>query len=114
MAILITNYFLPGLRMAFNCNLIGHCTTRAIDHENAHRIAELLIEYDFIGRVLPVETNILIFEVTGKYNPKEFAAKLKQKDILCIPISATQVRMVTHLDISNEMVNKVLDAIKSL
>lgn len=86
----------------------------ALDHENAHRIAELLIEYDFIGRVLPVETNILIFEVTGKYNPKEFAAKLKQKDILCIPISATQVRMVTHLDISNEMVNKVLDAIKSL
>lgn len=86
----------------------------AIDHKNAHRIAELLIEFDFIGRVLPVETNIIIFEVKGKYTAKELVARLKQKDILCIPISATMVRMVTHLDISGEMVNKVLEALKSL
>ena len=86
----------------------------AIDHKNAHRIAELLIEFDFIGSVLPVETNIIIFEVKGKYTAKELVARLKQKDILCIPISATMVRMVTHLDISGEMVNKVLEALKSL
>jgi len=64
--------------------------------------------------VLPVETNIIIFEVKGKYTAKELVARLKQKDILCIPISATMVRMVTHLDISGEMVNKVLEALKSL
>jgi threonine aldolase len=32
-------------------------------------------------------------------------------DILAIPISTNQIRFVTHLDISSEMVAKVVDTI---
>ncbi|MFZ1528170.1 MAG: GntG family PLP-dependent aldolase [Ferruginibacter sp.] len=84
------------------------------DHRHAKQIADVLIEKDFIGRILPVETNILIFEVEGKYSAKEFTASLKKHDILCIPISPSQVRMVTHLDISEEMVKKVITVIDSM
>lgn len=86
----------------------------AEDHQHAKQIADLLIEKDFIGRMLPVETNILIFEVQGKYTAQEFAALLKKQDILCIPISANQVRMVTHLDITPEMVAHLLGVLDSL
>lgn len=84
------------------------------DHQHAKQIADVLIEKDFIGRILPVETNILIFEVEGKYNAREFVAMLKNHDILCIPITPSQVRMVTHLDVTEEMLKKVITVIDSM
>jgi threonine aldolase len=82
------------------------------DHYHAKQIAGLLSKKDFIGEMLPVETNILIFEVTGAYTAASFAGHMKKYDILCIAISPTQVRMVTHLDIIPEMIaqlEQVLD-----
>ena len=69
---------------------------------------------DFIGKIMPVETNIIIFEVIDTYTPKDFCQKLKLDDILCLAISATQVRMVTHLDITNEMVKKLIRIIEEM
>lgn len=85
-----------------------------IDHNHATAIAHALIKKEFIGRMLPVETNILIFEVTGKYSAASFTDYLKQHDILCIAISPTQVRMVTHLDITAEMTQKLLNIIAEM
>ena len=84
------------------------------DHLHAEIIAGALVKKDFIGKIIPVETNILIFEVQGTYLPKEFCSKLRQHKILCLPISATQVRMVTHLDITKEMVNNLVHVIGAL
>ena len=86
----------------------------ADDHANAKRIAEALLEKDFIGKMMPVETNIIIFEVLGDKAPIYFCEKMKQYDILCLPISTTQVRMVTHLDITDEMVDKLVEVIQSI
>ncbi len=77
------------------------------DHYNAKEISEALLKKEFIGKMLPVETNIIIFEVSGLYTAAEFCEKLKLDNILCIPISPTQVRMVTHLDINSEMIKKI-------
>ena len=38
---------------------------------------------------MPVETNIIIFEVIENYTAKSLAEALKAYDILVIPISAT-------------------------
>ena len=84
------------------------------DHFHAKQLAESLFKKSFIGKIMPVETNIVIFEVIETFTAKSFAAALAENDILVIPISATQVRMVTHLDITNEMVNNVISVIKAL
>jgi threonine aldolase len=84
------------------------------DHQHAKFIAEALCAKDFIGEVLPVETNIIIFEVKGKFTPQKFAAKMKEENILMIAISSTQVRIVTHLDITPAMVEKTIDVINKL
>lgn len=86
----------------------------ADDHHHAKEIAAALIKKNFIGKMYPVETNILIFEVTNTYTAASFAAYLKKEDIYCIPISATQVRMVTHLDVTEEMVKRLVHIIERM
>ena len=84
------------------------------DHRHAKLIAEALCSKDYVGEILPVETNIIIFEVKGKFTPQQFAAKMKEQNILMIAISSTQVRIVTHLDITPAMVEKTIEAINRL
>jgi threonine aldolase len=91
------------------------------DHQHARQIAEALMKKNFIGRIMPVETNIIIFEVNENYSEtpegpiaKEFCDDLRRHEILCMPISANQVRMVTHLDFTKEMLKELVDLIDSL
>lgn len=91
-----------------------HIGRLAEDHFHAQKIAAALQEKDFIGEMMPVETNILIFEVKGRYTPQSLARKLKEDDIIVMAISPSQVRMVLHLDISAEMVEKTCRAVSAL
>jgi threonine aldolase len=84
------------------------------DHHHAKELAHQLLEKDFVGKMMPVETNIIIFEVLGENGPQQFCERMKQKGVLCLPISATQVRMVTHLDVSREMTNQLLRIIHEM
>lgn len=91
-----------------------HIERLQTDHDHAKQIADVLITKNFAGRILPVETNILIFEVVDGYTPQSFCDRLKQENILCVPISPTQVRMVIHLDIDNEMVKNLVSLLESM
>lgn len=84
------------------------------DHHHAKKIAEVLLQKPFTGKMLPVETNIIIFEVVENYTASSLAAKLKEKGILVIPISKSQVRMVFHLDISPDMVSQTIEILHQL
>jgi len=84
------------------------------DHAHAQIISEALAATDFTGTILPVETNIIIFEVQGKYTAAQLTATLEEHNILAIAISSTQVRLVTHLDITPAMVDETVDVIGKL
>lgn len=85
------------------------------DHDHAKQIAAALARKEFTGKIMPVETNIVIFEITGSsYTAKTFCERLATYDILCLPISATQVRMVTHLDFTKEMLKNLIQVIEAL
>jgi threonine aldolase len=84
------------------------------DHDHAKRIAETLLKKNFVGEMLPVETNIVIFGVKQPWTSATFVEKLKEHGILGHPISPTQVRLVTHLDVSEAMVEKTIDVINKL
>ncbi|WP_089900861.1 threonine aldolase family protein [Chitinophaga arvensicola] len=86
----------------------------AEDHLHAKQIAQALLEKSFVGHMLPVETNILIFEVTGDWTPQLFADYLKKQGILVIAISPTQVRIVTHLDNTPEMIAQTCEIIAEM
>jgi len=86
----------------------------AQDHEHAQEIASALLKKEFTASLLPVETNIIIFEIKPPHQPAQIAAALKEKNIRVIPISPTQIRMVLHLDITPEMVKYTVDIINNL
>lgn len=94
--------------------LTNNINRLADDHKHAKLVAHELLNKPFTGHMLPVETNIIIFEVTGHYTAKLLAEKFRANNILALDISPTQIRMVFHLDITPEMVNKTIQFIKSL
>jgi threonine aldolase len=84
------------------------------DHQHARMVACALSEQEFVGEVLPTETNIIIFEVKKPFTAQTFVAKLKEHNILGYAISPTQVRLVTHMDITPGMVEKTIETIKKV
>ena len=84
------------------------------DHLHAKILGEALAGKDFSGEILPVETNIVIFEVKSRFTPKELVTALQAQGILSIAISATQVRLVTHLDVDRQMIDKAVEVINKI
>jgi threonine aldolase len=84
------------------------------DHEHARQIAEALRGQDYVDTVLPVETNIIIFSVKDRFTPTSLVARMKEEGVLWYAISPTQVRIVTHLDVSPEMIRRTIEIIDSI
>lgn len=84
------------------------------DHDHAKQIAAAISKKDLVQLVLPVETNIIIFELRDGTTAPALVNKLKEKEILCYAIAPNRVRLVLHLDITKEMVSKTIDIISSL
>jgi threonine aldolase len=84
------------------------------DHKHAKQLAAALEKKDFVVKVMPVETNIIIFEVKSPYTSKSLVAKMKEENILWYSISPTQIRIVTHLDVTSEMIEKTIQTIEAL
>ena len=84
------------------------------DHHHAQQIVSALKNKNFVSEILPVETNIIIFEIKDPYTPASFVAAMKEKNILTYAISPTQVRMVVHLDINEEMVQKTMETFEQV
>jgi hypothetical protein len=84
------------------------------DHQNARRLAEGIAEVAGIS-IDPsaVQTNIVIFDVSGTgKTSSEICSRLKEDDVLAIAISDTQIRRVTHLDVSGEDIDTAVESLK--
>ncbi|MBK8606004.1 MAG: aminotransferase class V-fold PLP-dependent enzyme [Chitinophagaceae bacterium] len=84
------------------------------DHIHAKKIAEAISKKEFVKMVLPVETNIIIFELDDTITAPNLVSKLKLENILGYAISPNRVRLVLHLDINVQMVNKTIEVFNSL
>jgi threonine aldolase len=84
------------------------------DHTNAKQIVNAIAGKDFTKFVLPVETNIIIFELKESNSAPELVARLKEKDILGYAIAPNRIRLVTHLDITPQMVEKTISTFNEL
>ena len=84
------------------------------DHKNAKQIALALNELSYVVNVIPADTNIIIFELDKKHNPEDFVEKLSDHGIKCNTFGKQMVRFVTHLDISQEMINYTIEKLKKI
>ncbi|SFF41512.1 low-specificity L-threonine aldolase [Thermoflexibacter ruber] len=93
--------------------LDNHIERLADDHRRAKTLAETLAELPYIAQVVPVYTNIVIFQLIDNLSPADFSAWLKAQGILANPFSKQSIRMVTHLDFDDAMLEKVVKVLKS-
>jgi threonine aldolase len=76
----------------------------AADHIHAEKIGIALQDHPLVKMVLPVETNLVIFDLKEEEDMSRFISQLREKGILLLPISGRRLRIITHLDITGEMV----------
>lgn len=86
----------------------------ADDHIRAKKIASVIEKRQDVKMILPVETNIIIFEMKDGYKAGDLVAKLKEQDILAFAISPVRVRLVAHLDITAEMTDETIKAFEKI
>ena len=85
----------------------------AEDHQRAKKIGTVLESCSFIKSVEPIETNIVIFYTNDTVDENDFVAKMAQKDIHFISMGDGKLRMVTHLDFTEEMLDRLILELQS-
>ena len=85
----------------------------ADDHARAARLAEALRPLPYVAEILEPQTNLLIFRLDeSRLTVADFLARLAAAGIQASGFGGSWVRFVTHLDVSDEMVDQVLAALR--
>ncbi|MEP6261801.1 MAG: GntG family PLP-dependent aldolase [Gillisia sp.] len=81
------------------------------DHRRAKQIGEVLRKQSYIGEVEPIETNIIIFYLKDPSTEAAFMEKLQEEKIRISNMGQGKLRIVTHLDYSEEMHQRFIDVL---
>ena len=84
------------------------------DHRKAKVIADALSDLPFVKQVLPADTNIVIFDLAGDLTAETFIQMMLQRHIKVSAFGKQTVRMVTHLDFTEEMLDILIRELKML
>ena len=84
------------------------------DHEKAKEIADVLANCAWVRSVMPCQTNIIVAELNDNKDQTKILDKLKSKGLLTVGFGAGKIRFVTHLNISNAMVEDAKQILKTL
>ena len=86
------------------------------DHQNARRLAVGLKEFKGVS-IDPrhVETNIVIFDVAStRITAFQVAEAVKKEGVLIHALGKTQIRLVTHLNVTAEDIEKALKVFQKI
>lgn len=84
------------------------------DHIRAIELGKALSSMSWVKSLMPVDTNIVIFSVSDHITPELVLSKLSEFEIKAIKFGAQEIRLVTHLDFDDIMLEKTIDVIKKL
>jgi len=76
------------------------------DHARAKKLGEVLKNLPWVKSVMPVDTNIVIFEIIPALTPERVMAKFNEHQIKALVFSSTEIRLVTHLDFTDVMLDR--------
>ena len=71
------------------------------DHRRAKEAGKIISKLSYVKEIYPIETNIVIFELDDTITAIEFVQKMNENGIKCIPFGKQLVRMVTHIDLTD-------------
>lgn len=103
-----------GVLAAAGLYALDHHRDRlSIDHAKAQDLGRVLQNMDNVAEVQPIETNIVIFELTSNTDANSYVEYLKSNQILISDMGGGKLRLVTHLDYTDAMHKKVLEILQN-
>lgn len=84
------------------------------DHSRAKQLGAALEHLPYVKSVLPIDTNIVVFNVVDHIPHTQIIQQLAEKGIKVIAFGPQQIRMVTHLNYTDDMLTETIAALKAL
>ena len=84
------------------------------DHLRAQQIGNVLKEATYVKELMPIDTNIVIFTVADGISTQAMLSKLEEHGVLALPFGPNEIRMITHLDFTEEMLRMTLEALQKI
>ena len=92
--------------------LENHIDRLAKDNERAQEIGNILNSLSYVREIEPIETNIVIFYLNADVDERSFTEYLSENNIRISNMGQGKLRIVTHLDYTEEMHQKFLEVLK--
>jgi len=84
------------------------------DHRRAKSLEKMLLSHPIVENVIPVETNIVIFTLVDNYPAEMVINFMAERNIILIPRNSKSIRLVTHLDFTDDMLDKTITAFNEM
>lgn len=84
------------------------------DHLRAREIGKSLEGLSYVNRVMPVDTNIVIFELPKEISPDLFLSKIEGYGLKAVAFGPREIRFVTHLDFNDDGLQHTVHVLKKL
>ena len=94
--------------------LDNHVERLRDDNAKARKLEQILLSLPYVDSVIPVQSNLVFFKLKPEMPEKTFLQKLQDQDIYAMALAPQEVRFVTHLDITDEMMQKVEKVLNEL
>ncbi len=94
--------------------LDNHLERLKVDHTRAKILGAALQNCELVKSVEPIETNIVIFNVIDSINDFDFISRMEDAGIAMISMGNGKLRMVTHLNFTEEMLESVVLTIENI
>ncbi|MDX5345663.1 MAG: threonine aldolase, partial [Hymenobacteraceae bacterium] len=91
-----------------------HVNRLSEDHQKAKQLEMQLHQCNFVEEVLPAETNIVICKLNSRFTDDAFVQKLNEHQIKASSFGPQMIRFVTHLDITDQMLEHTLSVLQKL
>lgn len=94
--------------------LDNHVDRLKKDNDRASEIGEALSQQSYVSKVEPVETNIVIFYLKDATKEANFLGKLTDHKVRISNMGHGKLRIVTHLDYTEEMHQRFLNLLNDI
>ena len=89
-----------------------HWDAMAKDHEKAKALGEAVLAINGVDYLAPVDTNIVIFELTSAQLEEHFMTYMQKNGVKLISMGSGKLRFVTHRDYTDVQHDYVLNCLK--
>ncbi len=103
-----------GYLAAAGIYALDHHVDRLVeDHQRAKAMESILQPLPFVKQVLPVDTNIVVFELAGDLTNEAFIGQLETQGVKVVPFGPQTIRMTAHLDFDDDQLTALEQVLKS-